>query len=314
MRGLFGNRNQNADDDQDREEYTEGDENAQDDATEGDAEDDAEGESTDDAALQARIQEEARKIADEEVGKIRQAAQRRGLDWTGQDFGVTDYQRAQQAFGYLGQQQDREQPAATAPEDPEPEIEDWDTDSQKRHVAWQVRQATKPMAEENRRLQRLVIDSELSRAIDRVPDAIKRYAPHLEEILDHPEFGEQFRAAISTQAPELWADNRNLARVAAMLSVDLDREQIPKKEPAQDDGGRSTPGAQQRSQIGQILPTRGTGQPPEDDLSDGERRYIRMGRLNSPEEARALRQNADGITTFEGYERYLNKQKARSRK
>lgn len=313
--GFGGNRDDDADEDQAREELEdEQDAEAGGDADEDAGDDDAE-QTAEDAALEARIQSEAQKRADEELTKIRAAAQRRGLDWTGSEFGVTDPQRAQQAFGFLGQPAERPQQAATDPEDDtEPELEDWDQESLRKHTAWQIRQATKQMAAENQRLQRMVVDSELSRALDRVDDAVKKHAPHLEEILEHPEFRPSVREALQSQAPELWSDSRNLARIAAMLSVDLDREQIPKKEPPRDESGRFTAGEQQRRQLGVLSPTRDSGRAPDEDLTDGERRFIRQGRFDSAAEVRALRPNQDGITTFEGYEKYLNRQKARARK
>jgi hypothetical protein len=266
--------------------------------------------------VQARVQAEARKLADAEVGQYREAARKRGLDWTGSDFGVVDYGRAAQSFGFAGQQQQAPaaQQAAPEEEEAEPELDVYDPDSVKGYTSWQVRQQTKALRDENARLRNSVQAGALDQAMDRAADAISKHARHLEPMLDHPQFAQTFREALATQAPELWRDPKNLARVAALISVDLDPEELPKgdrgPDRSRDTQGRFAPGADQRRQLERLSPTRGQGgNPAPDDLTDGERRAIREGHFESAAQVRALRSGS-----FEDYERgFLTKRKGNGR-
>lgn len=260
--------------------------------------------------IQARVDKLTSQRVEAEVKQYRDAARARGLDWTGNDFGVVDYGRAAQAFGFAGQQQQERAPQPIQQQqdeetDEEPELDEftYDATQVKAWNAWQVRQATKQLQQENQRLRRMQNEDRLDQAMDRAADAITKHAPHLEALLEHPQFAETFREALATQQPELWRDPKNLARVAAIISVDLNPEDLPKREPApRDRAGRFTAGEERRRQLERLSPTRGAGNAPEDDLTPSERQSIREGRLESASEARALRSGS-----FDDYEKFLVK-------
>lgn len=282
--------------DEEEEEFEEGAEGGeeQEGAAEGEGDQDAE---PPDPELQAKIDAAAQKLADAQIGQIREAARKRGLDWTGQDFGVTDYTRAAQAFGLTEReprQQAPQQPAAEA-EDAEPELEAYDVDSLKAHTAWQVRQATKAAQDENAQLRAMLAEDRMSRAMERVDEAVKRYAiPAVAEYLEHPEFEEAFRQSLATQNPALWGSAKNLAAVASLVAMDLDREQLPaKKEPESPRNPRPTAGEQQRRQLEQMSPTRDAGQPMEGAYTREDRAAVRVGLVPNLEMARFHRENPD---------------------
>lgn len=197
-----------------------------------------------DPAARARLDQRVEQARRETFQQTRAGLQRAGLDLTedgqpalrdpatarrwmgvGEETGVGGGQQATDEGGGTAASRT---PAPDSDEDeiPDPltqprEFRKWLKNSQQSELAAVVAQALQPVAQALQQVNRRTINSEIGRALERVPEAIRRYAPMIEGVLDHPQFEVAMRQVLQQVEPEMWEDPLNLARMAGGLLADL---------------------------------------------------------------------------------------------
>ena len=194
------------------------------------------------------------------LSQARQGLQQVGLDLS-DDNSVT-IRDTQKITGYLAplfqqQQQNVQKPVANDDDDNEEDA--WadpvvERDKFKQKLDKEIKNATAPYLEQIKKLESSIIEDKIEDAVNKVGDAVQKYAPLLSSAVEHPEFEPAFRDALSRLPMEQWRDSRNLVRVAAMLVPDLSPIEKPERMPRRENElARS---AANRDTLRQISPSR----------------------------------------------------------
>ena len=175
-----------------------------------------------------------------------------------------------------------------------------DTDRYEKKLSKVIEKATEPYKQQIESLKQALVEDKIEQAVNRVEDAVNKYAPLYAEILEHPQFETTFREVLASMPMENWRDARSLAKLVGMLGVDLSPVEKRQKQQSQQ---KVSPQEQVRSdfnrkQLGQIAPSKGAASKTSMDYDDVDR--ILAERFGIPlEQAKALGSKSDpdnGIT------------------
>lgn len=126
-------------------------------------------------------------------------------------------------------------PQAPAADDPPPELDPMTATAEdyRRLTQWEIRQALRPMLEENQRLTGLLQRRAESDAMQRVRSTVEQYLPEMAPALDHPDFESAYRQQIASVGAEYLEDPVAVAQIAALVRARLDPARMPVTRDAQ---------------------------------------------------------------------------------
>lgn len=186
--------------------------------------------------VRAQVEERIHTAQQEAIQRTQAALRRAGYALTDQmDLAIVDPETAsrfapqpryQEPQAARAQQQ---QPTAQEPEDeevPDPitqprEFRRWLKQEQDTSLKAVVQEALLPVTQALTSVSQRQMAREMDTVIQRTPDAVQRFAPSLDYLLDHPEFERAYRQVLSQVDPAVWDDPMNLARMVGGLVTDL---------------------------------------------------------------------------------------------